>query len=168
MIMLTMKIELHHLAEKRGQADGDDDRDQRHQDRHETGHDGPEDEQQDDERNRQPELELSLLEIVLRELVEITVGRPLAGDPHNEASAVGALDRVDDVLDVRLGLANQADRDQRGMAVRREQIAAPLLVRVVRDNRSFLPDRFREPDHLPPERGTVTQRGSANGRRSAR
>ena len=128
---------------------------ERHQHRHEAGHDRAEDEQQDDERHREPELELPFPEIVLRELVEVAVGRPLAGDPHDEAAAVGALDRVDDVLDVRLGVADQADGDQRGMAVRREQIAAPLLVRVVRDDGVLPPDRLGEVDHLRSEGGVV-------------
>ena len=61
--------------------------------------DGAEDEQQHDERGRQPEEELALLQILVREREEVLVGGELAGDRHLERPAVGLLDDVDHVLD---------------------------------------------------------------------
>ena len=67
--------ELELLREDRGEPERDDDRDDRHQQRDEPGDDGAEDEQQDDQRRREPELQLALLEILLREQVEVVVER---------------------------------------------------------------------------------------------
>ena len=53
----------------------DDDRDDRHQQRQSAGDDRAEDEQQDDQRRGQPEEELAVLEVLLRQLREVLVGR---------------------------------------------------------------------------------------------
>src|SRR5262249_59416263 len=63
--------ELELLGEQRGESKRDHYRDDRHQQRHQTRHDGTEDEEQDDERGWKTELELTVLEILLREEVEV-------------------------------------------------------------------------------------------------
>ena len=76
--------ELELLREQRGQAERDDDRHDRHQERYEPGDDRAEDEEQDDERSRQSELELAVLQVLLREEVEVVVERLGARDRHGE------------------------------------------------------------------------------------
>ena len=67
--------ELELLREEGAEPERDDDRDDRHQQRHEPGHHRAEDEEQDDQRRGQPELQLPVLEVLLREEVEVVVER---------------------------------------------------------------------------------------------
>ena len=92
--MFTTKIESSNvLREDGGQSERDHDRDDRHQQRDEPGDDGAEDEQEDDQRGRQAELQLALLEVLLREQVEVVVERLIAGDGDVERRVlVGCLD----------------------------------------------------------------------------
>ena len=88
--------ELERLREERGEPQRDDDRDDRHQQRDEPGDDRAEHEQEDDQRRGQAELELALLEILLREQVEVVVERLVAGDRDREGRVlVGRLDGLD-------------------------------------------------------------------------
>ncbi len=75
---------------------------EREQHRHETRHDRAEDDQQDEQGRGKPELQLALLEVVLRELHEVVVIRPLTGDRGFEVVLVRTLDRLDDALHVGL------------------------------------------------------------------
>ena len=60
---------------------------------------------------REPELELAVLEILLREQVEVVVERALAGDRDGECRVlVGRLERLDDSL--RLVVVGDRDRDE--------------------------------------------------------
>src|SRR5918996_1925469 len=102
--------ELERLRHERGQPEGDDDRDRRHEQRHEPRHDRAEHEQQDDQRRRQSEAELAVLEILLREEIEVVVERLVAGHRDREGGIlVRPLDRLDD----RLGLVLVDDPDDR-------------------------------------------------------
>ena len=72
--------------------------------------------QQHDQRRREAELELARLEVVLGEVVEVVVERPLAGHHHAEAvPAVALLDHRQERIDVGLSL----DPDQDGVPVAR-------------------------------------------------
>ena len=77
--------DLERLPHQGGQGDRDHDREQPQQHRHEARDDRPEDEQEDDQRRRQPDEELALLQILLRELLEVGVGGQRAGDRDLEA-----------------------------------------------------------------------------------
>ena len=118
--------ELEVLREQRAQTEGDDDRDDRHQERHEPGHDRAEDEQQDDQRGREPELELPVLEVLLREEVEVVVERLLARHRHGERALLA---EPLDLLDERLGLVVvvERERDDRRVAVLRDQRSTPVV-----------------------------------------
>ena len=59
--------------EQRDDPEADEDREHRHQQRHEPGDDRAEDEHQHDDRGRQPELELSVLEVALGERAEVVI-----------------------------------------------------------------------------------------------
>ena len=109
------------LADDRDERERDDDRDDREQDRDQPRDDGAEDEQQHDQRRRQPEEELALLQILVREREEVVVGGELARDRHRERPVVGLLDDVDHVLDPVLGIPPHPDRDRGRIAVGREQ-----------------------------------------------
>jgi hypothetical protein len=111
--------ELELLREDRGQPERDDDRHDRHQQRNEPGDDGSEDQQQDDQRRREPELQLALLEILLRELVEVVVERLVAGDGDGECAVFQCLD----LLDERFGLTvvGERDWDDRRVVVLRDE-----------------------------------------------
>ncbi len=122
------------LADDRDERERDDDRDDREQDRDQPRDDGAEDEQQHDQRRRQPEEELALLQILVREREEVVVGGELARDRHRERPVVGLLDDVDHVLDPVLGIPPHPDRDRGRIAVGREQ-AWILIVEVGADPR---------------------------------
>ena len=76
--------ELELLGEEGAEPERDDDRDDRHQQRHEPGDNRPEDEEEDDERRREAELELAVLQVLLRQEVEVVVERLRAGHRHDE------------------------------------------------------------------------------------
>ena len=120
--------ELELLREQRGQAERDDDRHDRHQERYEPGDDRAEDEEQDDERGGQSELELAVLQVLLRKEVEVVVERLRARDRHGERSFFG--DRFD-LLDERLGLTvvGEGDRNDRRMSILRDERLAAVEVR---------------------------------------
>ena len=88
--------ELELLGEDRREPERDDDRDDRHQQRDQPGDDRAEDEEQDDQGSGEPELKLALLEILLREEVEVVVERPVSGDRDVER---GLLARCLELLD---------------------------------------------------------------------
>ena len=94
----------------------DEDRDERHQHRDQAGDDGAEHEHQDDERSGQAERELAVLEVPLRQRVEVVRDRVVAGDRGAEpAGAVGGLNGCHDRL--RAGVARDLELDERGMPV---------------------------------------------------
>ena len=101
--------ELELLRDERRQPERDDDRHDRHQQRHEPGDDRAEDEQQDDERGRQAELELAVLQVLLREQVEVVVERLVAC--HRDGERAAFVERLD-LLDERLGLVVVEERDR--------------------------------------------------------
>ena len=105
--------EVERLADERREPERDDDRDERDEHRHQPRDDRAEDEEQHDQRRRQPELELSLLEVLLREHREVPVRRELAGDRRLEPVACGRVDGLDHPLDARVTVAREADRDHR-------------------------------------------------------
>ncbi len=108
--------ELELLGEDRAQPERDEDRDERHQQRDQAGDDGAEHEQEDDQRGGKAELELALLEVLLREEVEVVVERLLAGDRDGERVVLGRLlDGCDDVA--RFVLAEDLERDDRRMPI---------------------------------------------------
>ena len=138
------------LREEGGQAERDDDRDDREHERHRRADERPEDEDEDDERGRQPDPELPVLEVALRELVDVVVGR--LGARHRDlesAPAVFLLDRLDDVDDRLLRIAFELDRDQDGVPIRRDE--ALVLERIPRGRdgagRSGDLDQLAEPGH---------------------
>lgn len=109
-----------------GRQDGDEaepDRD-RHEGQDQRQGGGDERAEHEDEhhqRGRQPELELALLEVVLRDLVEIGVGGESAGHRHLEAAlAVLGADDLDHPFHALLGVACQPDRDEDGVPVGRD------------------------------------------------
>ena len=110
--------ELEHLAHEGGQGDRDHDREQCQEHRDQSCDDGSEDEHEDDERRRQPDQQLPFLQVLLRELLEIGVARDAARDRDVEAAAVRILHRVDERADF---LGTKEDRDDRGMAVLRDE-----------------------------------------------
>ena len=89
-----------------------------------------EDEQQDDQRRRQPEAQLALLEVALRDLVEVAVDRVVAGHVHGEAvAAVRLLDDGDQLLDRLLLVRRELDRDEHRVAVLRDRGPRPRTAR---------------------------------------
>jgi hypothetical protein len=124
-------------------TESENDRDDRHHQREESRDEGAEDEDEDDERGRQPDLELTRLEVVLRELVEVLVERPLAGHRDGEAvAAVRLLDGRHERIDVRLAL----HPDQQRVTVARD-----LQRKGARDDPRGLA-LSAEPPHERPER----------------
>ena len=105
----------------------EDDRDDREQHRDEPRDDGAEDEQQHDQRRGQPEEELALLQILVREREEVVVGGELAGDRRLERPLVSLPDDVDHVLDPVLGVRPHPDRDHDRVLVGREQPRIPVV-----------------------------------------
>ena len=94
-------------AERERHDDRDDGEDERNQPRDESA----ENEKQHDERRRDPEEELSRAQVVLGELLEVGVERPLARDSGlNRGLGVELLDRRHDILDGLLGRLGQADQ----------------------------------------------------------
>jgi hypothetical protein len=80
-------------------------------------------------RRRQPEEELALLQILVRERQEVLVGGELACDRDLERPSIGLLDDGDHVRDPVLAVRPHADRDHSSVPVRREQ-ARILVVEV--------------------------------------
>ena len=113
--------EIERLADERREPEGDHDRDERDEHGHQPGHDRAEHEQQDDQRRRQPELELSLPEVLLRERGEVPVGRELTGDRRLEPVARGRVDDLDHVPDARVAVALEAYRDHRRVPAGRQE-----------------------------------------------
>jgi hypothetical protein len=88
------------VGEHRDHTERDRDRRQGDQQRDQSGHNGPEDEQQDDQGGGKTDAELTVLQIALRELVEVAVERLLAGDRDREGRLrIGAFDRADNRVD---------------------------------------------------------------------
>ena len=113
--------ELELLRDERRQPERDHDRDDRHQQRHQPGDDRAEDEQQDDQRRGQAELELAVLEVLLREEVEVVIERLRArhGDARSAPLSSAASTFVDQRL--RLVVVEQRQRDDRRVAVLRDE-----------------------------------------------
>ena len=105
-IMLTMKNDSEVTwPEDRGDGDGHDDGQDRDAHREERGHQGAEDQDQHDHRGREPELQLPVGQVGLRELGEVVVEGVLAGDVDLERGVgVGGGDLVDHVHDPGLGV----------------------------------------------------------------
>ena len=82
-----------------------------------------------DQRRREAELQLSLLEVLLREGREVAVGGELARDGRLEPVRLGRVDDLDHLVDALLALAAEADRDDECASARRHQ--QPLAGRVV-------------------------------------
>jgi len=120
--------ELERLSDERGEGERDGDRDEGEEDGDETGDNRSEDEHEHDQSRRQPEQELALLQILLRERLEVAVGAELARDGGLEAAALGALDDLDHALDAVLGIFGQPERDDGRAAVARDEPAVPRLV----------------------------------------
>ena len=130
--MFTMKIESSKLCERiatspsAARIEND-----RHQQRHDSGDDRAEDEQQDDQRGREAELELALLEVALREQVEVVVEHLVARHRDREVGiTVGLLDDLDH--DAGRLLADDVQQQERRVAVLGDQ-AAVLRRGVVAD-----------------------------------
>ena len=123
-------VHVEELTDHRDQAEGDDDRDQGHQQRDRHPNHGADDQQQDDQRRRQPELELTLLKVLLCELLEIAGDGELAGDVDGEpVGAIGPRRDLEDLVDVVLGLLGEDERDDRRVLVGGdEDLAAGLEV----------------------------------------
>ena len=78
------------------------------------------------ERRRQADSELARLEVVLREVVEVVVERPLAGHGGIESGqCVRALHRRDDVVDARVGRVDELHH--RCPSVRRDERGVPRV-----------------------------------------
>ena len=108
--------ELELLRQERRQPERDHDGDDRHEEGHEPGDDRAEDEQQDDQRGREAELELTLLEILLREQVEVVIERLVARDRDGERAVIfDGLHLLDQRL--RLAVVEKRERDDRRVAV---------------------------------------------------
>ena len=106
---------------KRAQREGDDDREDGKRERDQGRDERPEDEHQDHERSRPAEVELARLQVLVEDQVHVPVGGPLACDGDVERASIGRLDDLDHLLDPALGIAAEADRDQRGAAVARDE-----------------------------------------------
>ena len=123
------------LGEDGAEPERDDDRDDRHHQGHEPGDDRPEDEEEDDERRWEAELELAVLQVLLREEVEVVVERLRAGHRHDErAVIVDGLDLLDERL--RLVVVEERDRDDRRVAILRDQTGARVVEVRVRSSES--------------------------------
>ena len=84
-----VRREIEPLADQRRQRERDDDREDGDHERHDCRDHRAEHEHEDHERCRDAEVELSRLEVVGEDLIEVTVGAALAGDRHVEGAAVG-------------------------------------------------------------------------------
>ena len=90
--------------EQRDEPHPDDDRERCEHDRDEPGDERAEHEHEHDQRGRQPERELRVGEIMLRERGEVVADRVLARDRGGQAGmAVRRLDECHDRLDLRVG-----------------------------------------------------------------
>ena len=105
------------LPDERRERERDHDRDDRQQQR-DSRHHGAEDDQQHDERSRQPESQLAVLQVLLRQRREVGVEGVLAGDRGIElVSTIGALHGLDDALDVVLRIAAEGHEHPRGITI---------------------------------------------------
>ena len=94
-----------------------------------SGHHGAEHDQQHDQRGRQAEAELAVLQVLARQRREVGVERELAGDRGVEpAAAVGGLHRIDDALDVVLGVRPERHQHPGGIAIAGHQSPLAAVV----------------------------------------
>ena len=110
------------LRHQRAQTECDHDRHDRHHERTRPATTAPKTRIRITSAAGSPTLELARLEIVLRELVEVVVDRPLARHHHGEAvPAVLVLDQGKEPVDVLLAL----HADQRGVPSREISLGSP-------------------------------------------
>ncbi len=121
--MFTTKTErLNACASTATRPRADDDRGHRDQQRHEPCDHGPEDQQEDDQCGGEAELELARLEIVLGELAEVVVQRPVAGDRDLERRPrVRPPDGADHAVDAGGGILRHRELDHRRVPVARDE-----------------------------------------------
>ena len=106
------------LAEDRGDRDGHDDGQDGDAHGEERGHQGAEDQDQHDHRGGQPELQLPVGQVGLRELGEVVVEGVHAGDVDLEAGGgVRGDDLVDHLDDPVLGVVPEHQRHHGGVPV---------------------------------------------------
>ena len=109
------------LPQDRGDGDGHDDGQDGDAHRDERGHQGAEDQDQHDHRGGQPELQLPVREVGLRELGEVVVEGVHPGDVDLEVfRGVGGDDLVDHLDDPVLGVVAEHQRHDRGVPVLRD------------------------------------------------